>query len=62
MPVPMVFTGSLLAAKAKATQQMNRRVFKLSQTPEDIVLDHYGQIYTRRLIRGGDRPLWGAWH
>ena len=61
MPVPMICTGSLRAAKAKATQQMNRRIFVYAQSPEDIVLDHYGQIYIRRLIRGGDRPRWASW-
>lgn len=61
MPVPMIFTGSLRAAKTKATQQMNRRISMYSHAPEDIVLDHYGQIYMRRLIRSGDNPLWGPW-
>lgn len=61
MPVPMIYTGSLQAAKTKATQQMNRRVFDLKQTAEDIVLDHYGQIYIRRLISSADRPKWGPW-
>ena len=61
MPVPMICTGGLRAAKAKATRQMNRRIFVYSQTPEDILLDHYGQIYMRRLIRGGDSPCWGPW-
>jgi hypothetical protein len=53
---PMIFTGSLQAAKAKATQAMNRRVLGYKQAPEDIILDHYGLIYTRPLIRKGDTP------
>ncbi len=59
--VPMICTGSLQAAKAKATQQMNRRVFTSKQPPEDIILDHYGLIYRRNLVRGGDNPQWGPW-
>jgi hypothetical protein len=57
----MIFTGSLRAAKAKATQQMNRRISVYSQPPEDIVLDHYGLIYKRQLMRSGDSPQWGPW-
>lgn len=58
---PMICTGSLQAAKTKATRQMNRRMSVYSQPAADIVLDHYGLVYTRPLIRGGDSPKWGPW-
>lgn len=58
---PMVCTGSLQAAKAQATRQMNRRIRVYTRPPEDIVLDHYGLIYKRQRLRSGDRPKWGPW-